>query len=98
MPRHLRTISARAASLFRSGNYDPRAECRHSASDKQPAGKELMMIHRILRRALTAALAMSAFVSLPASAQAPTSAKKPNILFIMGDDIGWMQPAATTAA
>src|SRR6476660_1535732 len=26
--------------------------------------------------------------SLPASAQQP----KPNILFIMGDDIGWMQP------
>jgi arylsulfatase A-like enzyme len=27
----------------------------------------------------------------PAQAQAP--AKKPNILFIMGDDIGWMQPS-----
>jgi arylsulfatase A-like enzyme len=29
-------------------------------------------------------------VTLPAYAQAP--AAKPNILFIMGDDIGWMQP------
>src|ERR1700728_3829523 len=29
--------------------------------------------------------------SLPAFAQAP--AGKPNILFIMGDDIGWMQPS-----
>src|SRR5258707_6111155 len=30
-------------------------------------------------------------LSLPALAQAP--AGKPNILFIMGDDIGWMQPS-----
>ena len=31
------------------------------------------------------------FGTSPAAAQAP--AKKPNILFIMGDDIGWMQPS-----
>ncbi len=31
------------------------------------------------------------FAISPALAQAP--AKKPNILFIMGDDIGWMQPS-----
>jgi arylsulfatase A-like enzyme len=37
-----------------------------------------------------AALAIGLFASL-AFAQAP--AKKPNILFIMGDDIGWMQPS-----
>src|SRR5437660_7630166 len=35
-------------------------------------------------------LAASALLS-PAGAQAP--AAKPNILFIMGDDIGWMQPS-----
>jgi len=35
-------------------------------------------------------LAASALLS-PAQAQAP--AAKPNILFIMGDDIGWMQPS-----
>jgi arylsulfatase len=29
----------------------------------------------------------------PASAQTDAPAKKPNILFIMGDDIGWMQPS-----
>ncbi len=29
--------------------------------------------------------------STPAAAQ--TAAQKPNILFIMGDDIGWMQPS-----
>jgi arylsulfatase len=34
---------------------------------------------------------MSAAVAAPAVAQAPQ--RKPNILFIMGDDIGWMQPS-----
>jgi hypothetical protein len=29
------------------------------------------------------------------SAPAAGTGKKPNILFIMGDDIGWMQPAST---
>ena len=37
-----------------------------------------------------AALSLPA-INLPAYAQAP--AAKPNILFIMGDDIGWMQPS-----
>src|SRR5580704_1475933 len=37
-----------------------------------------------------AAISPSA-INLPASAQTP--AGKPNILFIMGDDIGWMQPS-----
>jgi arylsulfatase A-like enzyme len=37
---------------------------------------------------LLALIAPTAMGSLPASAQQP----KPNILFIMGDDIGWMQP------
>ena len=34
---------------------------------------------------------LSGMVSTPAAAQQP--AQKPNILFIMGDDIGWMQPS-----
>nr|WP_026311867.1 arylsulfatase [Bradyrhizobium huanghuaihaiense] len=33
----------------------------------------------------------SGLISTPAAAQQP--AQKPNILFIMGDDIGWMQPS-----
>jgi arylsulfatase A-like enzyme len=37
-------------------------------------------------------LFMSAITALPVSAQ-NAAAKKPNILFIMGDDIGWMQPS-----
>ena len=45
-----------------------------------------------MRRCLTlvlSVLAIGLFGSTAALAQAP--AKKPNILFIMGDDIGWMQ-------
>ena len=49
---------------------------------------------------LVAALAVaSAFLLVaPSSASAAAAAaagsgKKPNILFIMGDDIGWMQPS-----
>ena len=39
---------------------------------------------------LFAALAVALFATTPAAA-APN--KKPNILFIMGGDIGWMQPS-----
>src|SRR5664279_897178 len=42
--------------------------------------------------ALVAGAAMVLGVATPALAQAP--AKKPNILFIMGDDIGWMNVGA----
>jgi len=43
------------------------------------------------RKVLLALLALSTVVALAA---APASAQqKPNILFIMGDDIGWMQPS-----
>ena len=37
-----------------------------------------------------AAVALAAGLALPAAAQ---DQAKPNILFIMGDDIGWMQPS-----
>jgi len=44
------------------------------------------------RTVMLASVAAAAFVAVrPAAAQAP--ANKPNILFIMGDDIGWMQPS-----
>ena len=36
-------------------------------------------------------MSLSGPLSTPAAAQQP--AQKPNILFIMGDDIGWMQPS-----
>jgi hypothetical protein len=54
-----------------------------------------MKISRKLGNLLISATALAALAlpaaSLPAFAQAP--AAKPNILFIMGDDIGWMQPS-----
>jgi arylsulfatase len=40
-----------------------------------------------------AGLALLPLFAVPKSAQAQASAGKPNILFIMGDDIGWMQPS-----
>jgi arylsulfatase len=50
-----------------------------------------------LKTLLTSATTLFAvgFLTAPqASAQAPAPARKPNILFIMGDDIGWMQVGA----
>ena len=53
-----------------------------------------MKISRKLGSMLVSAAALAGLslpaVNLPAYAQTP--AAKPNILFIMGDDIGWMQP------
>jgi arylsulfatase A-like enzyme len=48
------------------------------------------MIIRGLWFGLLASLAAATVVSTPAVAQ---QQQKPNILFIMGDDIGWMQPS-----
>src|SRR5262245_42743618 len=42
------------------------------------------------RGALMTAILLAA---LPAAAQAPAPAKKPNVLVIMGDDIGWYDPS-----
>jgi arylsulfatase A-like enzyme len=46
-----------------------------------------MKVSRKLRLSLLAGVATVAMASAPASAQ-----QKPNIIFIMGDDIGFMQP------
>ena len=47
------------------------------------------------RRHVGAIAFVAAFLSLGAISVAPAAAQetKPNILFIMGDDIGWMQPS-----
>ena len=52
--------------------------------------KNSQRIGGLLISTALAAISSSA-INLPASAQTPTG--KPNILFIMGDDIGWMQPS-----
>ncbi len=67
----------------------------YTSADKPPAqsaGKQLSWIKRSCAALLSASMLTSAPVPLstPASAQ---QAQKPNILFIMGDDIGWMQPS-----
>src|SRR5258707_13642091 len=53
-----------------------------------------MKISRKIGSLLVSSVALAALSlpasNLPAFAQAPA---KPNILFIMGDDIGWMQPS-----
>ena len=48
-----------------------------------------MKVSRKLWLGLAAGIAAVVATSSPASAQQ----QKPNILFIMGDDIGWMQPS-----
>ena len=49
------------------------------------------MKRNISYNGLSLLLGMAALFSAVAPAQAQD--KKPNILFIMGDDIGWMQPS-----
>jgi arylsulfatase A-like enzyme len=49
-----------------------------------------MKVSRKLWLGLAAGIAAVTVTGMPASAQQP---QKPNILFIMGDDIGWMQPS-----
>jgi arylsulfatase len=49
-----------------------------------------MKVLRNLWLALLAFAALGTVASMPAAAQ---QQQKPNILFIMGDDIGWMQPS-----
>lgn len=49
-----------------------------------------MSIHRVVWGALAALCTATTMACVPASAE---QGQKPNILFIMGDDIGWMQPS-----
>ena len=65
---------------------------RQTACSAVP-GKPLGWLKRSCAALLSASMLMSLSgpVSTPAAAQQP--AQKPNILFIMGDDIGWMQPS-----
>ncbi len=61
-------------------------------ASSQMLGGRSRLRHMRAKAALIGATALiSAAMAAPAVAQAPT--QKPNILFIMGDDIGWMQPS-----
>jgi arylsulfatase A-like enzyme len=51
-----------------------------------------MIMKRMTTRFIQAATGVAAAMALFGAAPAP-AADKPNILFIMGDDIGWMQPS-----
>ena len=42
---------------------------------------------------LAVSLCLMALPLLAPAAHAQAPAQKPNIMFIMGDDIGWMQPS-----
>src|SRR5262245_28067520 len=57
--------------------------------------KQAMRMTRKFFLGLLAAFVPLTAASLPAAAQqqAQQQQRKPNILFIMGDDIGWMQPS-----
>jgi hypothetical protein len=61
----------------------PRFGSRHQ-------GKPTMSLFRTIWGALVVLCIGTTMASIPASAQ---QGQKPNILFIMGDDIGWMQPS-----
>ena len=55
-----------------------------------PIGSSLLAATAVL---IAAGWSMQAADPEPSPATAGQQAKKPNILFIMGDDIGWMQPS-----
>ena len=61
------------------------------ASSQDPGGRSRLQRMRAKSALIGATALVSATMAAPAAAQAPT--QKPNILFIMGDDIGWMQPS-----
>src|SRR5262249_44269180 len=52
-----------------------------------------MKVMRKLWPALLAFVAVGTVASTPLAAQQQQQQQKPNIIFIMGDDIGWMQPS-----
>ena len=52
------------------------------------------MMSKYVSSGLLVAMTACSLASMPAYAQQQSQQQsKPNILFIMGDDIGWMQPS-----
>src|SRR5215468_3175595 len=64
--------------------------CRQNLRNRNE-GTQNMSMFRTIWSALVVLCTATTMASVPASAQ--QQGQKPNILFIMGDDIGWMQPS-----
>src|SRR5919112_3759487 len=75
--------------LHHQREEDPMTSDR--ASSQAPGGRCRLRRMRTKAALIGASALVSATMAAPAVAQAPQ--QKPNILFIMGDDIGWMQPS-----
>ena len=75
--------------LHHQREEDPMTSDR--ASSQTPGGRSRLRRMRAKAALIGATALVSATMAAPAVAQAPQ--QKPNILFIMGDDIGWMQPS-----
>ena len=52
-----------------------------------------MSLHRKIKSFGAAMTVLAATAALPVSSALAATENKPNIVFIMGDDIGWMQPS-----
>src|SRR5262245_18828239 len=89
-PRFVLVGAARRPAFDRAIPYGV-AQPGITQSSAEPTNRELptMKALRKLWLALLAFVAVGMVASTPAAAQQ----QKPNILFIMGDDIGWMQPS-----
>src|SRR5262249_44952802 len=57
------------------------------------SSQEFVMLASRFKLMTQLVLALALLGTPPSAAQAQTQTDKPNILFIMGDDIGWMQPS-----
>jgi arylsulfatase A-like enzyme len=55
--------------------------------------EEAMSLHRKIKSFGAAMTVLAATAALPVSSALAATENKPNIVFIMGDDIGWMQPS-----
>ena len=60
-------------------------------AEEEPSLQPQESVYESAKLVVCVLAAVGLIAATPAIAQAP--AKKPNILFIMGDDIGWMQPS-----
>jgi arylsulfatase A-like enzyme len=88
----------RAASLEAACDFTRERNLSESEPDSKTKNQRTKMKRNLIHNGLSLLVATAALFSAVAPAQAQDSpssgaaGKKPNILFIMGDDIGWMQP------